>query len=434
MSGYKIPLAQDHVEVERSEDPKSQWMYSPHIVKLNSGRLVVSYDVSSRDCFIKVSDDGGQTWTEKHVLKMCHARLFLDGERVYILGHDRTSMLIAYSDDNGETWSEASPLGEDGIWHQAPCNVCYSNGHVYLVMEKRLCYDTDEPPFGPYWGPNVLGLIVMRGKLGEDLTKSENWLFSNTVRFRDVIKSENELEWFGVPFLRDAWFPENQVGTMFAADYQREFDYENGREGVPFYTHPIGWLETNIVQIRDPRHFWYDKNGKTFHLFLRGHTAGSGYCCLMKAVESVQDGQEVIEIQCEKAPSGKKLLFLPMPGGQMKFYIVYDEKTELYWLLSTQATDTMCRLEYFPENRYNIPCDERDRLALHFSKNMVDWCFAGLVAKGETSSQARHYASMDIDGDDLIITARSGDKDAVDAHNGNLITFHRVKNFRDLIY
>ena len=147
-----------------------------------------------------------------------------------------------------------------------------------------------------------------------------------------------------------------------------------------------------------------------------------------------QIGKEVIDIECEKAPSGKKLVFLPMPGGQMKFYVKYDEVTKLYWLVSSQATDTMRRVEYLPENRYNIPCDERDRLVLHFSKNMVDWCFAGLVAKGDDSGQSRHYASMDIDGDDLIIASRSGDEDAYDAHCGNILTFHRVKNFRDLVY
>jgi len=41
---------------------------------------------------------------------------------------------------------------------------------------------------------------------------------------------------------------------------------------------------------------------------------------------------------------------------------------------------------------------------------------------------------MDIDGNDLVILARSGDEDAKSAHDGNLITFHRVKNFRDLVY
>jgi geranylgeranyl diphosphate synthase type II len=44
----------------------------------------------------------------------------------------------------------------------------------------------------------------------------------------------------------------------------------------------------------------------------------------------------------------------------------------------------MTRKELLSSERFNIPCDERDRLQLSFSKNMVDWCFAGLVAKGDS--------------------------------------------------
>lgn len=40
---------------------------------------------------------------------------------------------------------------------------------------------------------------------------------------------------------------------------------------------------------------------------------------------------------------------------------------------------------------------------LHFSKNMIDWCFAGLVATGEGQKEARRYAAMDFDGNDLVI-------------------------------
>ena len=118
----------------------------------------------------------------------------------------------------------------------------------------------------------------------------------------------------------------------------------------------------------------------------------------------------------------------------MKFHICWDEKTQLYWLLSTQATDSMRRKELLSKERFNIPCDERQRLQLSFSKNMVDWCFAGLVAKGDSEKQSRHYASMEIDGDDLLIASRSGDMDTSSAHDTNLSTVHRIKNFRDLVY
>ena len=128
------------------------------------------------------------------------------------------------------------------------------------------------------------------------------------------------------------------------------------------------------------------------------------------------------------------MIFLPFPGGQMRFHVLYDTKTKLYWMLGTQATDSMTRIDKLPADRFNIPNNERQRLVLHFSKNMVDWCFAGLVAVDPHNKASRHYAAMDIDGDDLVILSRSGDKYSASAHNGNMITFHRVKNFRNLVY
>lgn len=133
-------------------------------------------------------------------------------------------------------------------------------------------------------------------------------------------------------------------------------------------------------------------------------------------------------------PSGQTVAFLPMPGGQMKFHVLYDEPTRLYWLLSSQATDSMTRSELLPPSRFNLPNNERHRLQLHFSKNLVDWCFAGLVAMTDDPRQARRYASMVIDGDHLHVLSRSGTEHAHDAHNGDVLSFHTVQDFRNLVY
>jgi hypothetical protein len=118
----------------------------------------------------------------------------------------------------------------------------------------------------------------------------------------------------------------------------------------------------------------------------------------------------------------------------MKFHILYDDETSLFWLLSTQATDSMTRAECLPPDRYNLPNNERRRLTLHFSKNCIDWCFAGLVAVGPCEKCSRHYASMVFDKDDIVVLSRSGDECASNPHDGNLITLHRVPDFRALVY
>ena len=220
--------------------------------------------------------------------------------------------------------------------------------------------------------------------------------------------------------------------------------------GVPFYptaypgphrgapgrdSWPIGWLETNVVQIVDPDHYWCDPTGRTFHLWARAHTGGTGYACVAKVVEEgPEPGAGAMTTMLHTVPSGKKVLYVPCPGGQMKFDVLYDDATQLYWLLSTQATDSMTRADRLPPERYNLPNNERRRLQLHFSKNMIDWRFAALVTVGPVERGSRHYASMVIDGDDLHVLSRSGDARAHDAHNGNLITFHTIRHFRNLAY
>lgn len=416
-------LAKEYTVVKRSQFPDKDFLFTPSVLRLENGRILVSLDISDQCGEIYASDDRGDTWQLKGTGNFTHARLFADGNKIYLIGH-KGQLKLFVSDDNGEHWSNETILAE-GRWHQSATSVCYKNGYIYLVMERLMKKEDAE---FPYWGPRILAPVVLRGKLGTDLTKKENWLFSEEVAFRDWIPDDNELEWFGVPFFDS---PLNHPDDPFInATQYRKRCAEGKKPDQVFTTHPIGWLETNVVEITDPRHYWYDPEGKTLMLFMRAHTGGSGYCCVAKAV----DNGDVIKIQPVTNPSGKKVLFLPMPGGQMKFYVKYDEKTKLYWLLSTQATDSMCPVEYLDSERYNIPCDERDRLVLHFSKNMVDWVFAGLVSKGDSPKQSRHYGSMDIDGEDLIIVSRSGDADSICAHNGNLITFHRVKNFRDLIY
>ena len=51
-----------------------------------------------------------------------------------------------------------------------------------------------------------------------------------------------------------------------------------------------------------------------------------------------------ITVDVEKAPSGEPMLYVPLRGGQMRFYILYDDQTRLYWMISTQSTDSMKRV------------------------------------------------------------------------------------------
>ncbi|MDD4590007.1 MAG: sialidase family protein, partial [Parabacteroides sp.] len=132
------PLADTYTVVYESPNPNYFYAYSPGIVRLNSGRIIATYDVSGKEVPVRergrisISDDGGKTWQQMGAFPFMHARPFVSGNSIYVLGHNR-DLIIIRSDDDGKTWSEPVKLTEGQDWHQAPCNVHYANGCVYLV-------------------------------------------------------------------------------------------------------------------------------------------------------------------------------------------------------------------------------------------------------------------------------------------------------------
>ncbi|CAN7743792.1 sialidase family protein [Mesorhizobium sp. LjNodule214] len=313
-------------------------------------------------------------------------------------------MIIASSDE-GETWSAPVSLTSNMKWHGSSCNVHYSHQHVHLAMDERRDLSIE--------GWNTAGLAprVLRANTNDDLLDPKSWTISEAPAFNQIV-SADDLDHFGIPFYTTPTRAPAELGL--------------GRVCAP-----IGWLEPNIVQFHDPRHLWHDPAGRTLHLFLRANTGGTGYAALIKVVEQA-DGRLVTAL--ETVPSRRMSLFIPLPGGHLKFFILYDDGSKLYWLLSSQPTDSMVRLTHMSSERYNLPNNERHRLQLHFSKNCVDWCFAGIVAAGQSERHARNYPSMAVDGDDLLVLCRSADDEGRDPQYANLITFHRVKEFRNLVY
>ncbi|MER8792384.1 glycoside hydrolase [Mesorhizobium sp. M0983] len=416
-------LANDFEIVYRSERPQDVYCYTPGIVVTASRRVVATFDLGGagvRDLLgpkgsraggtrfgmglVYVSDDGGCSWAERKSFPFWHARPFTAGGRLYILGHAGDLMIIR-SDDDGETWSAPVTLTSDMKWHGSSCNVHYANGSLYLALDERRDLAIE--------GWNTAGLAprVLRARIDHDLLDRESWTISESLAFNEIVSSR-DFDLFGIPF--------------YSTPPRASAELGSGRLCAP-----MGWLEPNIVRFFDPSHLWHDPDGRTLHVFLRTNTGGTGYAALVKVVEQ-DDGR--LTTALETMPSGKRALFVPFPGGHMKFFLIYDDKTRLYWLLSSQATDSMVRLTHISKARYNLPNNERHRLQLHFSRNCIDWCFAGLVAAGQTERHARNYASMAVDGNDLLVLCRSGDDEGRDPQYTNLITFHRVKEFRNLVY
>ena len=102
--------------VHRSENPDFVHIFSPGICVLPSGRIIVTLDTcdrrdDSKRGYIYISDDKGESFRLVGEFPFFHARPFVAGNSVYILGH-YGELRIIRSDDEGETWSEYSTLAD----------------------------------------------------------------------------------------------------------------------------------------------------------------------------------------------------------------------------------------------------------------------------------------------------------------------------------
>ncbi len=382
--------------------PRELYCYTPALAHGFEGRIFASFDlagaalekedgpkspVGDRDgnqMRIYLSDDQGYTWRETGRLPMLHARVFAAGKCVYALGHGG-DMLISRSTDNGETWERPVVLDSSAYWHQSACSLEYMNGRVYLTMEQAPRSETNPPRGG---GDPVL----MSANVDDDLTKRENWSFSDPAFLPEYRK----------------FLPQVQGDSL----------------QIPW------WLESNVVFQRDENNFFYDPDFRKPLILLRTRNRLAMDTAMMLQGSEGRDG--TLELSVPRLPDGTPVVMVQMPGGYMKFQILWDKASERYWLVASRTEfSTFTKRESLPEGVKWV--DERQRLELYYSRNLFDWCCAGVVAKGADVAESRHYASLLAAGADLLVLSRSGDAEAYSTHDTDMITLHRVRDFRKLV-
>ena len=372
-----------------SPNPDSISLYTPAIVEGFDGRFVAAVDYGGPGTYaldgvksdfgdykagnqirVLLSDDKGRTWRETPArIPMMHEILFKAGRSLYMVGHSGR-LLVTRSDDNGETWTEPAVLCPEPRWHQSCTAVDVYDGKVTLVYEKWVSDGHKWPGVGP---------VLMQAPVDADLTQASSWKFSEL--------------------------------------YDPDADMEAARpSGIPVLKPgEPGLLETNVVRVHDPERPFYDSTGRSLVLMCRANLGVPEIGVMLRGYER-EDGSLSIGRLPQK---DGELYFVHIPGADLKFYVLYDPVTQLYWLLYSQTDGRM---------------NARRRLALSYSPDLLRWTYAGMVAVGPTDHSARHYATMILDGDDLCIVSRSGDERARTAHDGDIVTFHRVRNFRSLVY
>lgn len=407
----------DYTVVYEGDMSKSEYAFSPSICVVENGtytgRIVASWDVNSTTKNIPAnasvgsvghvaySDDGGKTFTDAALNSddFIFATVFEAGNALYLMARQSSTryLVVCKSTDGGATWGAFTTLENTCTWHTAPSGAYYRNGQVFLAWENGAS------------GRGSLSPVLWWADTAADLSVSANWSHST----------------FSFPY-------SNRVGNN-SANGQRG-TYENTDYlGVPYWggvTNNLGWLEANVTEIMDENSYLYDPNGNTLYCYMRATLANSNYGCICKFTYNTSTGLWApSDVQ---APSGEKMIFTQLPGGNNKFHLTVDEQTGIQWLLASVNSDSMNPTQYGNNKRMSDAANERKDLGLYYSYDGLNWTFAGYVSRGAKEIESRNYASMYIYGNDMYVLSRSGDENAASFHNNNLITLHVVKNFRNL--
>jgi len=367
--------------------PETEYIGSPSIVSLPDGRYVASHDFFGKkgeeldDTWIYVSSDRGATWSQ--TVRLSHVTwgtLFVHRGALYHMGitHEYGDVVIRRSDDGGRTWTEPVDARHgrifQGSFHSAPVPVVVHGGRVWRAVEEVV---NDRK-----W-PRHFAAVVVSAPADADLLDAKNWIRTNGIVFDE------------------SWLPGDRPG----------------------------WLEGNAVVGPD---------GEMLNILRVNTEVGpDGPFDLSGPAHGIPRYE--VGARCTVSADGTKLAFDPtrgffhFPGGQSKFTIRHDAVSGRYWALVNRIT-----LPHEERDKRVSPIAQRNVVALVSSADLREWREETRILRwreGEKLTRddrrAFQYLDWQFDGDDIVAVARTA-WDAQNFHNANLLTFHRVPNFRRL--
>jgi hypothetical protein len=346
------------------------------------GKGVVAADGTS-DCSVVIarSVDRGATWAEAARIPFrnrMEVALYARGTTVYLmvgLAVKEGVILAAASEDRGSTWSEPIPVIR---WAGAP----RAGGR-------------DKP--GDWEVPT------------EAVTQHDHWFASNQTA---TVEKDGRL-----------YMNAGEAGQTMAVAV---CDLARG------FLNPQAWRISDQVAMPVPR----EVN--------RGLFPGPAMRCVEGNVILANDRLRILARACidryatgnlaavfdieddGRTPRLTFTQFYPLPGGNGKFFIVYDEPSRLFWMASNPPANTQGWVESPP----GMPLgNDRRFLMLWYACDALNWFPAGCLARTEHLTDdlailvrtSKHYSGLQ-----AAVRARNG------FHDANLMTFHRVKDFRSL--
>lgn len=367
------PLAQKYVVVHRNPDPE-YYVEGSGLLNIAGGERLAVVSVVPR-----------APWKQRRV------------------EHSRTHLVR--SGDGGATWREVSVLP----YYSA---VPFQHGEaVYLfAMKGGVTFRNDD-------------LLLLRSDDGGETWSEPVTLFEGhywnchtgmTVRDKTIYWAVDDLS-FGDPYFRGP--------CVVAGDLNRDL------------MSPGAWRMSNPVPfpglpdvLKDPAQReafgkWLEPNVVNVYGQLRALcTVRKNGICAVFDIED--DGRDLRLAFCQ---------YHPMPGGQLKFCVVWDDVSRLFWATANPNPNSQGLMDW--SGFRTAGCDykggDRRLLMLYYSLDALNWFQAGCVAVADRLTQSFNYATLVIGGDDLGIIARSN-VDGPNPHDADCATFHRVRDFRAL--
>lgn len=374
MNPNVTPLAQNYVVVGQTPDVKTHYVHDPGMTRLNSGHLLVATCIRARNLKehkdftdLSLSIDGGRHWEALGTIPFSDATAIVHEGALYLMGQYR----------QGTDWLIMRSDDEGRTWTD-PVTLFkgrYWNCQTNMVHRNGQLYWAMSDMHANGWYAHVaVACDLQRG-----LLDPAAWRMSKTV---------------------EPPYPE------LCSRNPKEKNWKGGmRRGG------LSCLEPNVVQVAE-------------RVMVLSRAVIDNYSTAnMGVVFDIHDEGGDLRLDFTQ--------FSAIPGGQCKFFILYDKVTKLFFMLTNLVTDSQDALKIRPPNFHGDPGNERRLLFLFYARDALNWFPAGCVAKMPGMLQSFMYPSAVIDGDDIALISRTS-KHGRNQHDADLCTFHRIRNFREL--
>ncbi|NGM61345.1 exo-alpha-sialidase [Sphingobacterium sp. SGG-5] len=374
-----FPESVGTVVFESEEDPIVKKVASPSIVILSNGDYLVSHDFD-RGTSVHVSKDRGKTWNLlSRVAPLIWANIFEHNGDVYLMGTSKGwgNIVIYRSTNQGKTWSEPKDeftgILAKGMFHTGPVPIVKHKGKIWRAYEEA--FDAKNR--------RDFHAFAICADEDADLLQASSWKRTTSIRFDE--------KWINAK--RPNWLEGNLVVT------------------------PEGKL-VDFIRLET----WA---GKGVNYTIEGAAKG-------KPRNEIAGLIDVDEEHMKMIFKNEKRNFVHFPGAETKFTIRYDSLSKQYWTITNKISSFRNTNGRTHDGNWH----QRNVLVLMSSSDLMNWTIKKKILKWGEGMHLRtwdtfgfQYVDWVFDSNDIAFVSRTSWY-GFRYHDANMITFHRISDFR----